>query len=98
VTDAVTRAEISRPTTPVGSAAPARLRVRRAAVSSLGAALRLIAAVEDPAIARRILECIGLPARAPPIAPAVSSDTSLRSSEPDKSWDYDQTPSAPRSV
>jgi hypothetical protein len=59
-----------------------------------GATLRLIAAIEDPAIARRILECIGLPARAPPIAPAASSDTSLRSSEPDESWDYDQTPSA----
>ena len=59
-----------------------------------GATLRLIAAIEDPAIARRILECIGLPARAPPIAPAAPRDTLLRSSEPDESWDYDQTPSA----
>ena len=58
-----------------------------------GATLRLIAAIEDAMIARRILECIGLPVRAPPIAPAASSDTSLRS-EPDESWDYDQTPSA----
>jgi hypothetical protein len=57
-----------------------------------GCTLRLIAAIEDPAIARRILECIGLPARAPP-APAASSDTSLRS-EPDESWNYDQTPPA----
>jgi Putative transposase/Transposase zinc-binding domain len=47
-----------------------------------GATLRVIAAIEDPAIARRILECIGLPARAPPIAAAASSNASLRSSEP----------------
>ena len=56
-----------------------------------GATLRLIAAIEDPAIARRILECLGLPARAPPLAAPASSDTSLQSSEPDESWDYDQT-------
>jgi hypothetical protein len=59
-----------------------------------GATLRFIATIEDPAIARRILECIGLPARTPPIAPAALRDTALRSSEPDESWDYDQTPSA----
>ena len=59
-----------------------------------GGTLRLIAAIEGPAIARRILECIGLPARAPPLASAASSDTLLRSSQPDENWDYDQTPSA----
>jgi hypothetical protein len=58
-----------------------------------GATLRLIAAIEDPAIARHILEYLGLPARAPPIAAAASGDSSLRSSQPE-SWDYDQTPSA----
>jgi hypothetical protein len=58
-----------------------------------GATLRLIAAIEDPAIARRILECLDLPARAPPITPATSSDSSLaRRSEIDEGWDFDQTP------
>jgi hypothetical protein len=59
-----------------------------------GSTLRLIAAIEDPAIARRILACIGLPARAPPAAPAMPSDTepghALQLEEP---WDFDQTPS-----
>jgi hypothetical protein len=32
-----------------------------------GATMRLIAAIEDPDIARRILECMRLPARAPPL-------------------------------
>src|SRR5213593_4095926 len=42
-----------------------------------GSTLRLIAAIEDPAIARRILACIGLPARAPAISPASSRDASF---------------------
>jgi hypothetical protein len=58
-----------------------------------GSSLRLIAAIEDPAIARRILACIGLPARAPPGAPAMPSDTepghALQFEEP---WDFDQAP------
>jgi hypothetical protein len=52
-----------------------------------GATLRLIAAIEDPAVAQRILECMGLPARAPPITPATD-----RESEIDERWDFDQTP------
>jgi hypothetical protein len=35
-----------------------------------GSTLRLVAAIEDPAVARKILECVGLPARAPPLEPA----------------------------
>jgi hypothetical protein len=35
-----------------------------------GSTLRLIAAIEDPAVARRILECLKLPARSPPVEPA----------------------------
>jgi hypothetical protein len=58
-----------------------------------GSTLRLIAAIEDPAIARRILACSGLPARAPPGAPSAPSDTdsghALQLEEP---WDFDQTP------
>jgi hypothetical protein len=58
-----------------------------------GSTLRLIAAIEDPAIARRILECIGLPARAPPISPAASSDASFAyASQVEEPWDVDQTP------
>jgi hypothetical protein len=32
--------------------------------------MRLIAAIEDPDVARRILECMRLPARAPPLGQA----------------------------
>ena len=35
-----------------------------------GSTMRLIAAIEDPDIARRILDCLSLPARAPPLAEA----------------------------
>jgi hypothetical protein len=58
-----------------------------------GATLRLIAAIEDPAIARRILECIGLLARAPPITSAAPSDPSFSErSEIEEPWRFDQTP------
>lgn len=35
-----------------------------------GARMRLLAAIEEPGLARRILECLDLPARAPPLSPA----------------------------
>jgi Putative transposase/Transposase zinc-binding domain len=58
-----------------------------------GGTLRLIAAIEDPAIARRILVCVGLPARAPPITAASSSDAiSGQVFEVDERCDFDQTP------
>ncbi len=58
-----------------------------------GAALRLIAAIEDPAIARRILESMGLPARAPPITPATPRDVSPAGRlETAECWEFDQTP------
>jgi hypothetical protein len=57
-----------------------------------GSTLRLIAAIEDAAIARRILARSGLPARAPPGAASAPSDTepghALQFEEP---WDFDQT-------
>jgi len=34
-----------------------------------GGRMRLIAAITEPDVARRILECLGLPARAPPLGP-----------------------------
>jgi hypothetical protein len=58
-----------------------------------GSTLRLIAAIEDPAIARRILACIGLPARAPPTRPAASSDASFAyASQVEEPRDVDQRP------
>jgi hypothetical protein len=32
--------------------------------------MRIISTVTDPEVVRKILECIGLPARPPPVAPA----------------------------
>jgi hypothetical protein len=52
--------------------------------------MRLIAAIEDPAVAERILECLKLPARAPPLGRATAE-----SEEPDRSegdWYFDQAP------
>jgi hypothetical protein len=55
--------------------------------------MRLLAAIEDPDVARRILECLDLPARAPPLgAPRVSLSDGHGSLEQDPPWDVDQTP------
>ena len=56
--------------------------------------MRLVSAIEDPEVARKILECLDLPARAPPLGP-VSDESVWHESE---SWDedapeaFDQTP------
>jgi hypothetical protein len=43
--------------------------------------MRILAAIEDPDIARKILECLKLPARAPPRVPkAVYHETQYRTS------------------
>jgi hypothetical protein len=39
-----------------------------------GERMRLIAAITDPSVAQRILECLALPPRAPPLAPANEVD------------------------
>jgi len=39
-----------------------------------GGKMRILAAITDPDVARRILECLSLPARAPPNAPAEFSE------------------------
>ncbi len=61
-----------------------------------GARMRLLAAIEDPEVARRILECLDLPARAPPLGAVlrVSVGDDHGSSEEDPPWDFDQTPPA----
>jgi hypothetical protein len=49
----------------------------------------LIAAIEDPDVAERILECLNLPARAPPLGSATAEE------EPgpaEGDWSIDQAP------
>jgi hypothetical protein len=59
-----------------------------------GARMRLLAAIEDPGIACRILKCLDLPARAPPLlpvagGPAAPSEPGFGSDDPE--WEFDQT-------
>ena len=58
-----------------------------------GKPMRVLAVITEPAVARRILECLGLPPRGPPLTPASPPD-----GVPDP-WleqsgagDFDQTP------
>ena len=55
--------------------------------------MRLIAAITDPSVVRRILECLALPPRAPPLGPVIGR----RAFEPtlaqsDSGFDFDQSP------
>ena len=40
-----------------------------------GGRMKMIAAIDQPGVIQRILECIGVISRAPPLAPAVSRFT-----------------------
>ena len=42
----------------------------RAISKSCGSPMRILAAIEDPSVAGKILDCLGLPSRPPPVAPA----------------------------
>lgn len=55
-----------------------------------GWTMRLIAAIEDPDVARRILECLKLPARAPPLGDATAG--SGEPVWPEDDWCFDQSP------
>jgi Putative transposase/Transposase zinc-binding domain len=59
-----------------------------------GARMRLVAAIEAPDVARKILACLDLPARAPPLVPAPSASgghfDEFSGDEP--AWAFDQTP------
>jgi len=57
-----------------------------------GSTLRLVAAIEDPAVARAILECMGLTARAPPETEA-SPEDQAPSPEEAPSFSFDQSSS-----
>ncbi len=52
-----------------------------------GGAMRLIAAIEDPDVARRILECLKLPARAPPLGAAAAEPEQPPCPEEDRFFD-----------
>jgi len=58
-----------------------------------GHSMRVLAAITDPKVAKRILECMGLPPRAPPLAPArttgLASDPWLDEAE---AGGFDQSP------
>ncbi len=53
-------------------------------------AMRLVAAIEDPDVARRILECLKLPARAPPLGAAAAEPEQPPWPEEDRF--FDQSP------
>jgi hypothetical protein len=65
--------------------------------------MRLLAAITEPTVARRILECLALPPRAPPLAPAnefnlglVVGDSAFEmtpaEADEDPGFDFDQSP------
>ena len=70
---------------PHSSSLPIRVHVRL----RTAATMRLIAAIEDPEVARRILECLKLPARAPPLADATAEPEERV--QPAQAWDFDQS-------
>ena len=56
--------------------------------------MRLVSTIENPEVARKILECLDLPARAPPLGP-VSDESACHESESwdeNARWAFDQTP------
>ena len=59
-----------------------------------GARMRLVAAIEEPEVTRKILECLDLPARAPPLSPAPDAsgwhESETWGKEPP--WAFDQRP------
>ena len=58
-----------------------------------GKPMRVLAAITEPALARRILECMALPSRAPPLAPARETGLVVNSwTEEHAAADFDQTP------
>jgi hypothetical protein len=59
-----------------------------------GSSLRSIAAIEDPDIARKILECLKLPARAPPLEPVsvIGNPPELAAPDDTAAWDLDKSP------
>ncbi len=72
-----------------------------------GKRMRLLAAITDPDVARRILACLALPPRAPPLAPANEIDLGLEvghgafelplpQAQSDSGFDFDRSPAEER--
>jgi len=58
-----------------------------------GHSMRVIAAITEPTVAKRILECMGLASRAPPLQPARASGSAATPwLEEHAAEDFDQTP------
>jgi len=57
-----------------------------------GKPMRVLAAITDPTIAKRILECIGLPPRAPPLSRVNVSGFATDPLHEESDADFDQTP------
>jgi hypothetical protein len=55
--------------------------------------LRPITAIEDPAVARKILECLKLPARSPPVEPVSWAAIPPKpvTLDRDADWEFDQS-------
>jgi hypothetical protein len=57
--------------------------------------MRVMAAITEPAVAQRILACMDLPPRAPPLGPATSPTLAAHAWLKDPAAaDFDQTPPA----
>ena len=54
--------------------------------------MRVIAAITDPAVANRILECMGLPPRAPPLRSASVRGSAATPWFEEPAEAFDQTP------
>ena len=61
-----------------------------------GSRMRILAAITDPSVAQKILECMRLPARAPPLLGlSIASECAARPGEQDRRdepFDFDQSP------
>jgi hypothetical protein len=59
-----------------------------------GAQMRLLAAIEDADVARKILECLGLPPRGPPLAapPGAAIEPDHGFWDEESPWDFNQAP------
>ena len=59
-----------------------------------GKPMRVMAAITEPMVARRILECMGLPPRAPPLTPATTPSFAAAPWLEEPAADFDQSPPA----
>ena len=63
----------------------------RCIVSHAGGRMRILSAITDPGVARRILECLDMPSRASPLGKPKGGPAELlrEESAPDLPWDVD---------